>query len=68
MVKLLERPRHVPGHGEMDLTLDVVPIESDADVAFALPIRGYLVVLLQYLLEVPSVFFTDVFDTKVVDD
>jgi len=52
----------------MDLTLDVVPIESDADVAFALPIRGYLVVLLQYLLEVPSVFFTDVFDTKVVDD
>ena len=65
--KLLESFGYVPWHGQMHLALDVIPIESDANLAFATPVGGDFVVLFKDRLEVLCVFSSAVFDPKIIN-
>ena len=66
MMELFEHLTDIVGHDEMDLSLFLVPIESDTDVSCSRPIGSDFVVAFECLLEVQSVFFADVFDSKIV--
>eukprot|EP00957_Ditylum_brightwellii_P110068 8395538-Ditylum_brightwellii.AAC.1 len=51
-------------HGQVHITLDVVPIEVNATKYFALLIHCYLIVLFHGINEMFFMFFSLYFDTK----
>ena len=55
-------------HGEVAGVLSVIPLEVDSSIQITLPIFGDVVVFLEGIAQVSGVPFTDIFDTKVVDD
>ena len=46
MVELSESLRDVPGHGEMDFAMCIVPVKMDADVTVARPISADRIIIL----------------------
>jgi hypothetical protein len=66
MTELREGFGDISWHGEVNLSLGVVPVKGDADIMTASPVCGDLVVFLEDLEEMLRVFFSAVFDTKVV--
>jgi hypothetical protein len=59
---------NVAGHGEVDFTFLVVPIECDAKIPSSVPVFFNFIVLLKCLDEVVEVSFVDVFNTEIVHD
>ena len=57
----------ISGHGKMNLSFYVVPIEGDPAIFGSFPIFGYFIVLLQNFDEVVGMLFSNVFDSKIVD-
>ena len=68
MIELDEGLLDVVWHGEVDLSLVIVPIERDCDVSFALSVFHYLIVLIQNVHEISGVYAAFEFDAEVVDD
>ena len=64
MFELSEGLGDISWHGEMDLLFFVVPIQSYANVPFALPVLCDFVVLFESVFEVDSVFFSDALYSK----
>ena len=55
-------------HGEMDLSLGVIPVKSKSEVAFAFPVFSDVVMLFDGVDEVGGVFFAYVFHSEIVDN
>jgi hypothetical protein len=53
-------------HGEVNLSLFVIPVQSYSNVTCACPIACQFVVQFEDLLKVPCMFFANVFNAKVV--
>jgi hypothetical protein len=53
-------------HGEVNLSLLVIPVQSYSNVMRARPTAFQFVVQFEDLLKMHCMFFTDVFDAKVV--
>ena len=66
MLELCEGFGDISWHGEVNLSLGVVPVKGDASVMRAGPVCGDLVVFSEDLEEMLRVFFSAVFDTKIV--
>ena len=66
MLELFERLLNVARHGEMYLSLLVVPIQCDAYVPLSVPFSGDCIVLFQSLFEMKSVLFAHIFYSKVI--
>ncbi len=54
-------------HGDMDIFVDVVPVNIHSEIACAAPVLGAFVVFFQDAGEVLNVFMANVFDAKVVN-
>jgi hypothetical protein len=52
----------------MDVALFVVPIQCYSDVSFACPIACKFVVFFECIHEMLCMFFTDVFDAKIINN
>ncbi len=59
---------NVAGHGEVDFTFLVVPIECDAKIPSFFLVFFNFVVLLKCLDEVVDISFVNVFNTEIVHD
>jgi hypothetical protein len=68
VLELLEGFYNISRHGEVDLVIAVVPVQRNIDVTFSSPIRSYLVVLFEGVLEVESMLGANVLDAEVVND
>ncbi len=53
-------------HGNMDIFVDVVPVDSHSKIACSAPVLGAFVVFFWNAREVLNVFTANVFDAKVV--
>ena len=67
MVKSFEGVQNAGKHGEVNLTMCVVPIKVEAKVAFAASVTRYFVVNLEGGHEMVGVCFADVFYVKIFD-
>ncbi len=54
-------------HGDMNIFVDVVPVDIHSKIACAAPILGAFVVFFQDAGEVLNMFTANVFDAKVVN-
>jgi hypothetical protein len=68
MSELDEYLFNVAGHGEVDFTFLVVPIECDAKILSCFPVFFNFVVLLKCLDEVVDISFVNVFNAKILHD
>ena len=66
VLKLFEGFLDMTWHREMHLASVVVPVQCYANVTIAYPVSGDFVVLFKRFLEVTCMFFTYVFDSKVI--
>ena len=55
-------------HGEAESAMSVIPLEVDAGIQIALPIFGDVVVFLECIVKVLGMPFTDILNTKVVNN
>ena len=55
-------------HGETSGAMNVIPLEVDSSVQIALPIFGDVIVFLEGIAKVLGMHFTDIFNTKVVNN
>ncbi len=67
VLELDECLRYIIKHGDMDVFVDVVPVDIHSKIACAVPVSGALVVIIQDAGEVLDVLTADVFDAKVVN-
>jgi hypothetical protein len=54
-------------HGDMDVFVDVVPIDIHSKIECTIPVLGTFVVFIQDAGEVLNVFTANIFDAKVVN-
>ncbi len=54
-------------HGDMDIVVDVVPVNIHSEIACAAPVLGAFVVFFQDAREVLNVFTANAFDAKVIN-
>ena len=66
VLELFERFGDISWHREVYLSAFVIPIEGDAYASFSCPVVGDFVVLFQSCFEMQCVFFTNVFDSKLI--
>ena len=59
---------NVPRHWKRNGAVGVIPFDLNATKGSSCPISFYLVVGFEWLSKVDSMFFTDLFDSKVIDD
>jgi hypothetical protein len=59
--------RYLIKHGDMDIFVDVVPVNIHSKIACTAPVLGAFVVFFQDAGEVLNVFTAKVFDAKVVN-
>jgi hypothetical protein len=57
---------YVIKHGDMDIFVDVVPVDSHSEIACAAPVLGAFVVFFQDAGEVLNLFTANTFDAEVV--
>ena len=67
MVKTSQRFRDVIQHGDVDFFAGVVPVNVHSEVACACPVMRTFVMLSKDGGEMVDMFFSDVFDAKIVD-
>ncbi len=67
MLELDECLRYIIKHGDMDIFVDVVPVNIHSKIVCAAPVLGAFVVFFQDAGEVINKFTAGVFDTKVVN-
>ena len=58
----------VAWHGEMDFSLDVIPVEGDAAVFLSLPVCVDCVVFAEDGYHVVGAIFSNVLNTEIVND
>ena len=66
MLELGEGSFDVPGHGNINVAVVVMPIEGKAAVEGACPVDGEIVMLLECIQEVLSMFLLNKFNTKII--
>ncbi len=66
MLELFQCLLDVIRHGEVNLSLLIIPVQSYSNVSRAHPIACQSVVHFEDLLKVPCMFFADEFNAKVV--
>jgi hypothetical protein len=54
-------------HGDMDVFVNVVPVDIHSEIACAIPVLGAFVVFIQDAGEVLDMFTADIFDAKAVN-
>ncbi len=59
--------RYITEHGDMDVFVDVVPVDNHSEIACTVPVLGAFVVFIQDAGEMINVFTANVFDAKVVN-
>ncbi len=59
--------RYIIKHGDMDVFVDVVPVDIHSKIVCAVPVLGAFVVFIQDAGEVLNVFTANTFDAKVVN-
>ena len=59
---------HAQATGAVRMLLRIIPFEIDSCKFLALPIGGDCVVFLQYFLKMLDMLFSDIFDSKVIND
>jgi hypothetical protein len=67
VLELDECLRYVIEHGDMDIFVDVVPVNIHSEIACAAPVLEAFVVFFQDAREVLNILTADVFDAKVVN-
>jgi hypothetical protein len=59
--------RYIIKHGDMDIFVDLVPVDIHSKIACAAPVLGAFVVFFQDVGEVLNMFTASLFDAKVVN-
>jgi hypothetical protein len=59
--------RYIIEHGDMDVFVDVIPVNIHSKIACAVPVLRALVVFIQDAGEVLDMFTANVFDAKVIN-
>lgn len=67
MFESLEGFSDVVGHGKIYCSVDVIPAKVDAAVLLGIPVNGDCVFGLESCDEMVGVFFSYIFDSKIVD-
>ncbi len=67
VLELDESLRCIIEHEEMDIFVDVVPVDIHSKIACTAPVLGAFVVFFQDAREVLDVFTTNVLDAKVIN-
>ncbi len=67
MLESDECHRYIIKHRDMDIFVDVVPVNINSKIARAVPVLGAFVVFIQDDGEVLNVFTANVFDAEVVN-
>ncbi len=67
MLESDESLRYIIKHGDMDIFVDVVPVNIHSKIACAAPVLGAFVVFFQNAREVIDVFMANVFDAEVIN-
>ncbi len=67
VLELDESLRYIIKHGDIDIFVDVVPVDIHSKIACAAPVLGAFVVFFQDAGEVLNVFTADVFDAEVIN-
>ena len=68
MLESLECSGDVAGHTDVNMVVEVIPVNGEANVEVACPVNGDLVFELEDGDEMLSVFASFVFDAEVIDD
>jgi hypothetical protein len=68
VLELMQGAFDVAGHGQVDCSVQVVPLERYTEVELGLPVIGNLAFLLKCIEQVVSVLFADVFDGEAESD
>ena len=66
-MKLLHGFCAVSQHGDMHLSVGIVPGNCEAKVSRALPVLRYLIAGVRCVQQVLCMFFSNIFDTKIVN-
>ncbi len=67
VLELDESLRYIIKHGDMDIFVDVVPVDIHSKIACTASVLGAFVVFFQDAREVLNMFTADIFDTKVIN-
>ncbi len=67
MLESNECLRYIIKHGDMDILVDVVPVNIHFEIACTAPVLGAFVVFFQDAKEVLNVFTANVFDAEIVN-
>ena len=67
MGKFGEGPGNVGGHRNVNIALGIVPVEGEATVELASPVKGEFIVGVDGVDEVLSIGFGKIFDAKIVN-
>ena len=68
VLELEEGCVNVSWHGDAHISVDVVPLECEAEVFLPGPFLGYILILPEGFKQVIGVCLTCVLDPKVIDD
>jgi hypothetical protein len=68
MLEFLEGSCDISGHRQCDCSLDIIPFKADATVECAIPVCGDGIRFRQALDQMFSMFLSDIFDTKIIDN
>ena len=67
MAKMSECLATVDWYLNMDLALNVVPVQSDATIFCVLPILSYFIMLFQYIYQMVYIFLAYVLHNKIIN-
>ncbi len=67
VLELDESLRYIIKHGDMDIFVDVVPVDIHSEIVCAAPVLGAFVVFFQDAGEVLEMFTADVSDAEVIN-
>jgi hypothetical protein len=67
MSEVEEGSMDVPGHGDVDVSFVVVPVEGQTAIECAGPVDGQGIIFLEGVYQVIGVGFGEIFNSKVVD-
>ena len=64
----LEGTRNVSRNGEMHTLLDIVPVESESEIALALPLFSDIIMFFNYTNQMVCVLLSNIFHAKIVNN
>ena len=68
MLEAVQDVWDVGGHGEINCASSTVPVDGDSTMKISCPVGGQCVVFAQGCFQVLSVFLSNVFDAKVINN